>query len=1381
MRKLIGSVVVVCWLGLFSTIAVAQLPPEILADSYLLQVEEAVRKGDHTRAWARIEDIQKLRIEHNLDLPELHFWYAKVADTRNMPQEAHVSIVKYLATEGREGRHYLDALNLLNKLKAAVDCKGWNSEGYFETATLEQVNACLDTGSADLGDKNDSGFAPLHEAVAHTDDPAVVEALLKAGANPLAKDSRGRTPLHLVATRAGSSAIIRAFLNARGDSNKPGQESDPTERYVDILLNAGTDPKNLQQALESIADDLSTEGQNGGRYVETVKVLKKVRAVVSCEGWNSKGYFQAATLEQVTACLDTGGADLEAQNARGYTPLHAAAADSDSPAVIEALTNAGANPLAKDGRGRTPLHLVATRAGSSAIIRAFLNARGDSNKPGQESDPTERYVDILLNAGTDPKNLQQALESIADDLPTEGQDGGRYVETVKVLKKVRAVVSCEGWNSKGYFQAATLEQVTACLDTGGADLEAQNARGYTPLHAAAADSDSPAVIEALMEAGSNLEARVGNLVTKDGRLEPEDTFRSNDAFQDVYNYMGRSGQNMVVEIRSPDFDTYLTVESPSGESFVNDDYQGDAKRSLLSLLLQETGEYRILVSSYSSGKTGSYSLNTTTGNYYTPVHMAAENNKNPAVIKALLAAGADYRAETIDKMTPLHLAAGYNENPVVMEALLAAGGDLKRQLRQHTAKRFTPLHMAAGYNENPAVMEVLLAAGGNLKKQLKQQTTRRYTPLHVAAAYNDNPMVIKILLDAGANLEKKSHDGYRPLHMAAQFNNNPAIAQVLIDAGANLRPSAGYYRNTPLRLAARNNENPAVVQVLIDAGAELNDGTAYTGDTALHYAIAHNKNPAVVQTILDAGASKEVENDNGDRPLHYAGHNENPKVIEALIKASAYVEARNDARATPLHVAARSNNKNPAVIEVLLKAGANPNAKNIESFTPLHFAVGHTENPVVTQLLLKAGADLHARSDGGYTPLHTAAKFTKNPIVVETLLNAGAAMTAESDEQLTPLHRAAQFNENPAVIEVLLNAGANLEALTSSNQSPLHLAAANNELAIIETLLEAGAHVGVRNRWGNTPLHRAAQFNERPAVIEVLLKAGADLAALNENGHTPLYLANEENDNPDVSKVLLAAGAGRVESQMAADRERRKAQSGDGSGWAALVAGVTGAALGAAGGLDAASATELGATIGGSVLAGEAAGSTGQQSIGGSGGGYSSTPTNSQGTSGDFDHALRNLEASCGEKYRSGFSENDHGRFYCLDAFARHCALKNGHNQQQLDALRHDFEALRALGGESRCPYFGVLGGTSATGNEREAVDRAEKEARDARQEEQRRLEEQQAEARQATQERKRTIEENNARVLASDCICISKDEEDGKLTCLDGFVGMTCDIYRPR
>ena len=188
------------------------------------------------------------------------------------------------------------------------------------------------------------------------------------------------------------------------------------------------------------------------------------------------------------------------------------------------------------------------------------------------------------------------------------------------------------------------------------------------------------------------------------------------------------------------------------------------------------------------------------------------------------------------------------------------------------------------------------------------------------------------------------------------------------------------------------------------------------------------------------------------------------------------------------------------------------------------------------------------------------------------------------------------------------------------------------------------------------------------------------------------------------------------------------------------------------------------------MLTGEAAGNTA--------GGYPPTPTGGEGSSSEFDTALRRLENSCGESYQSAFSEHNPGRFYCLDAFARHCALKKGHNQQQVDALRHDFEALRSQGQESGCPYFGVFGVTYAPGIEREAIDRAEKEARKARQEEQRRLEEQ---ARQAAQERKRSIEEINARVLASGCSCIRISEEDGKMTCLDGFVNMTkpCDITR--
>ena len=68
-----------------------QLPPEVLADSYLLQVEQAIRDEDHSRAWARIQDIQRLQTDHDLDLPEFDFWYARAAHAMSLPERLRLA------------------------------------------------------------------------------------------------------------------------------------------------------------------------------------------------------------------------------------------------------------------------------------------------------------------------------------------------------------------------------------------------------------------------------------------------------------------------------------------------------------------------------------------------------------------------------------------------------------------------------------------------------------------------------------------------------------------------------------------------------------------------------------------------------------------------------------------------------------------------------------------------------------------------------------------------------------------------------------------------------------------------------------------------------------------------------------------------------------------------------------------------------------------------------------------------------------------------------------------------------------------------------------------------------------------------------------------
>ena len=557
--------VLVSWFGVFPVMA--QLPPEILADSYLLEVEQAFVDGDYTRARAKIQEIIRLQSEHDLNLPELDFWQAKAADSMDLPEQALESVLRYLKNAGREGRHYVEALKLMNKVQAVVRCKGWETEGYFKEPTNAAVLACLGTG-IDLETRYDSGRTALHRAAAHTKDPAVIEALLNAGADLEALDVNAHSPLVVAVAHNTNPRVIAALLMAGGNP-----------KYLELILESPvTNPRKLERVLEPAISHIADGGTEVQYHAEMLEFMDKVQALARCEGWETEEYFKIATLDEVTACLDT-GVDLDARDDSGRMPLHRAIAQTDDPSVVGALLGAGANPKALDGTGHTPLHFVTGRTASLGML------------------------DALLAAGADPM----------------ARDGREEI----------------------------------------------------------------------------------------GQLGVGDTFRnSNGAYQDGYGFSGLVGQDVVVEVRSPDFDTYLIVHSPSGERFTNDDY-GGTDRSRLSLRLDEAGEYQILVSSYPAdqSKSGSYSLRI--GNRFTPLQLAARNNEDSAIVEALLGTGADPKAKDGDGRTAVHHAA-LNQNPAVIQALLKNGG----AARSKDEIGRTPMHYAA-QKGNSAVVQVLLSNAGS--------------------------------------------------------------------------------------------------------------------------------------------------------------------------------------------------------------------------------------------------------------------------------------------------------------------------------------------------------------------------------------------------------------------------------------------------------------------------------------------------------------------------------------------------------------------------------------------------------------------------------------------------------------------------------------------
>ena len=158
MRTMIPGILILLLKG--AVPALAQLPPEILADSYLLKVEQAIRDGDPARAGVEIIKILDLQKEHQLDMPdEFHFRYAKVAAEVGLSEQAHEAIVKYLTLAGREGLHYDEALELMNRTQEAIQVRqepqgaSTAQSPAVRATTQERVEAEPEVGEMTAGQK----------------------------------------------------------------------------------------------------------------------------------------------------------------------------------------------------------------------------------------------------------------------------------------------------------------------------------------------------------------------------------------------------------------------------------------------------------------------------------------------------------------------------------------------------------------------------------------------------------------------------------------------------------------------------------------------------------------------------------------------------------------------------------------------------------------------------------------------------------------------------------------------------------------------------------------------------------------------------------------------------------------------------------------------------------------------------------------------------------------------------------------------------------------------------------------------------------------------------------------------------------------------------
>jgi len=419
-----------------------------------------------------------------------------------------------------------------------------------------------------------------------------------------------------------------------------------------------------------------------------------------------------------------------------------------------------------------------------------------------------------------------------------------------------------------------------------------------------------------------------------------------------------------------------------------------------------------------------------------PTLADAAEQRNRALVRTLLATGADINSAQVDGMTALHWAV-YNDDAET------AGLLVRSRANANATNRYgvSPLFLACT-NGNANLVKLLLDAGANANASLPGGET-----ILMTAARVGNLEAVKALLARGANPNAKERRDQTALMWAAA-EGHAAVVRALVEAGAaiNATLTSGF---TPLFFAVREGHIDAA-RALLEAGVNVNETLQPKDDQSTLAVIARYDEPARKGTspllmavenghfelaiaLVDAGADsndqrtgfsplhtiswvrKPDASDSGDPPPIGSGRLTSLQFARALVERGANVNARLDkgaprppnsatrlgsGGATPFLMAA--DRADAPLMRLLLELGADPFLPNADNSTPLMAAAGlgtaapdeeaggsEPEALEAVQLLLDRGADIDAVDNNGDTAMHGAA-YGNLPKIVQLLADRGA-------------------------------------------------------------------------------------------------------------------------------------------------------------------------------------------------------------------------------------------------------------------------------------------------------------------------------------------------------------------------------------------------------
>ena len=383
----------------------------------------------------------------------------------------------------------------------------------------------------------------------------------------------------------------------------------------------------------------------------------------------------------------------------------------------------------------------------------------------------------------------------------------------------------------------------------GANVNAGNRRGSTPLHVAAYNQQ-PEMVALFIRKGGDVNARTDNGWTPLHKamerlaMAPANKTPSGEEVAKVVRVVELLLTNGAsVDVQGSEIGMPLHAAALTGQ------------RTLVQTLIDKGAD-----------------VNARSGDGQTPLYQAAKRDA-PDVAELLLARKADVNARTRSGYTALMTSAG-NGNSSLAKILLEHGADVSASDKDgFTALLSVCRSLLIRYTleaSTPGAEDLRRKAGGELKSEremlgkvkgdftvvalllLKRGAnpnlaTPAFTPLGVAATVGDRALA-EALLAHGARIDDAS-GGETPLH-AAIAERHGDIADLLIRAGADVN-SRNMSQFTPLHFLAVNMHDRKLAELLIQRGADVNAKDAL-GHTPLEGAIRAGNNE-VAEVLRERG------------------------------------------------------------------------------------------------------------------------------------------------------------------------------------------------------------------------------------------------------------------------------------------------------------------------------------------------------------------------------------------------------------------------------------------------------------------------------------------------------------------------------------------------